>query len=122
MKKAYALLLTFFLIFIFMYNLSFIFQTKAIGTFNNQNNYLYNQANLHLSFLDSYIRSLKLESICYKNIEIYDDNFFITANLEYNCNKYKIAQVHLFVSSKNEKNSISLHKSFLLNNSTRLNN
>lgn len=116
MKKSYALIITILLVSFFTYNMLFIFQNKAISTHNNQNNYLYTQALLHLDFLSTYVKKLNLENTCYENIKIKNDKFLLNIILNYDCTNYKEAEVHLFAVSK--KYNISLHKFFLLKKET----
>ncbi len=114
MKKAYALLITIFLLTTLMYNLVFIFQNKNIKTYNTQNNYIYTQANFHLNFLENYVKHLNLKSKCFKNIKIINDLFFIEAYFNYDCKDYKRAKIDLFVSYKKSTIKISLHKEIRL--------
>lgn len=107
MKKAYALILTIIIISIFMYNINFIFQTKALASNNNYKHALYTQAKIHLDFLDTYIKSLNYEKNCYKHIKIKDKDFHINAEFDYDCKNYEKITIHLFVR---HPHNTSLHK------------
>lgn len=115
MKKAYALLITIFLLTLFMSNLVFIFQNKNIKTYNTQNNYLHTQAKIHLDFLQNYVKNLNLKTKCIKNIKVRNDFFMIEAFFNYNCTKYTQVRIDLFVSYKNNNRKVSLHKEIILN-------
>lgn len=111
MKKAYALILTIIIISIFMYNINFIFQTKALASNNNYKHTLYTQAKIHLDFLTSFVKSLNFKKTCYKDVIFKDKGFNLKAKFDYNCKNYKEITVNLFVK---HPNNTSLHKTIII--------
>lgn len=89
MKKAFTLLSTILLVFIFSIIAVNIYELKSINSINIQKQYKYIQAKNHLNFLEEYVKSLDdLDTL--DKLQIKNEKFEIIALIEkVDTNKYE---------------------------------
>lgn len=131
-KKAFALLLTIFLITVFSLLSVYIIEIKTFKNDSQTKQYQQIQAKFHLDFAKEFINNLNLNQEnqpCVNEITINNDNYEIFANISYiskkvdclnsksgifdSSNSNGVAVVDLYVKSKSSIFNIKLHDRFL---------
>lgn len=117
MKKSYSLLITLVLVTTFSFLAIFILEKKSMQIENSKKLFLQTQTMLQLNFFKRYIKTLDLKNKCYKDIEIVDGIYKLSAKLKYEdeCKtaKNKVT-IDIFANSKIKLDEVNLHEKFIL--------